>query len=137
LKYYIPSGTKNKKMSLKKFAFLLLLTSCKTDPFDIKNNEQVSVKTTSMGCFQFDVKETKINRYNDLYYVSICTIYPVQESGKNYYGITTDIETGQGTEIWGEDTYKSFIKKIKDEKNENKSSTTSVTHEISFTGTSK
>ena len=69
-------------MSLKKFAFLLLLTSCKTDTFEIKNNEQISVKTTSMGCFQFEVKETKINRHNDLYYVSICTIHPVQESGK-------------------------------------------------------
>jgi hypothetical protein len=135
LKYYTPSGTK--KNEFKKFAFLLLLTSCKTDPFDIKNNEQISVKTTSMGCFHFDVQETKINRHNNLYYVSICTIYPVQESGKNYYGITTDIEIGQRTEIWGEGTYKSFIKKIKDEINENKSSTTSVTHEISITGTSK
>jgi len=124
-------------MSLKKFAFLLLLTSCKTDPFDIKNNEQISVKTTSMGCFQFDVKETKINRHNNLYYVSICTIYPVQESGKNYYGITTDIEIGQRTEIWEKDKYKSFVKKIKEEINENKSSTTSVFHEISLIGTSK
>ena len=124
-------------MSLKKFAFLLLLTSCKTDPFDIKNNEQISVKTTSMGCFQFDVKETKINRHNNLYYVSICTIYPVQESGKNYYGITTDIEIGQRTEIWEKDKYKSFVKKIKDEINENNSSTTSVNHEISLTDTSK
>jgi predicted transcriptional regulator len=124
-------------MSLKKFAFLLLLTSCKTDPFDIKNNEQISVKTTSMGCFQFDVKETKINRQNNLYYVSICTIYPVSESGKNFYGITTDIEIGQRTEIWEKDTYKSFVKKIKDEINENNSSTTSVIHEISLIGTSK
>ena len=124
-------------MSLKKFAFLLFLTGCKTDPFDIKNNEQISVKTTSMGCFQFDVQETKINRHHNLYYVSICTIYPVSESGKNYYGITTDIEIGQRTEIWAEGTYKSFIKKIKDEKNENKSSTTSVFHEISLIGTSK
>ena len=124
-------------MSLKKFAFLLLLTSCKTDTFEIKNNEQISVKTTSMGCFQFDVKETKINRYNDLYYVSICTIYSVSESGKNYYGITTDIEIGQRTEIWKKEKYKSFVKKIKDEINENNSSTTSVNHEISLTDTSK
>ena len=124
-------------MSLKKFAFLLLLTSCKTDPFDIKNNEKIFVKTTSMGCFHFDVQETQINRYNNKYYVSICTIYPVQESGKNYYGITTDIEIGQRTEIWEKDKYKSFVKKIKEKINENNSSTTSVIHEISLTGTSK
>jgi len=124
-------------MSLNKIAFLFLLTSCKNDPFDIKYNEQISVKTTSMGCFQFDVQETKINRHHNLYYVSICTIYPVSESGKNYYGITTDIEIGQRTEIWEKDKYKSFVKKIKEEINENKSSTTSVTHEISLIGTSK
>jgi hypothetical protein len=87
-------------MSLNKIAFLLLLTSCKTDPFDIKINEHLKITTTSMDCFHFENYETSIYKHKDSYLVSICKIHLPGADGRNYYSLKSKIEEGLSTQIW-------------------------------------
>jgi hypothetical protein len=121
---------KIKYMNLNKIVFLLLLTSCKTDPFDIKNNEHLNITTTSMGCFHFENYETSIHKHKHRYLVSICKIHLPGTDGRNYYSLKRKIEEGLSTQIWDKSEYKNFINQIRKQHDTTSFSTTQVIHEF-------
>ena len=110
------------------------LIACKSDPFEIKNNEQLKITTTSMGCFHFENYETTIYKEKNRYYVSICKIHLPGTDGRNYYNLKSKIEEGLSTQIWDESEYKNFINQIRKKNDTASFSTTQVIHEIEKNG---
>jgi len=121
-----------------KYLMVILLTSifiaCKSDPFEIKNNEHLKITTTSMGCFHFENYETTIYKETNRYYVSICKIHMPGTDGRNYYSLKNKIEEGLSTQIWDESEYNNFINQIRKQNDTASFSTTQVIHEIEKNG---
>ena len=117
-----------------KSLMIILLTSifiaCKSDPLEIKNNEQLKITTTSMGCFHFENYETSIYKQKDSYLVSICKIHLPGADGRNYYSLKSKIEEGLSTQIWDKSEYKNFINQIRKQHDTTSFSTTQVVHEF-------
>ncbi|MEY4586748.1 MAG: hypothetical protein RIT05_1166 [Bacteroidota bacterium] len=118
-----------------KYLIVTLLTSiligCKSDPFEIKNNEQLKITTISMGCFHFENYETTINKEKNRYYVSICKIHLPEPGAGSIHNI---VKEGIMTDIWERPTYNNFIEQIKKEGDTTNFSTTNVFHEIEING---
>lgn len=110
------------------------LIACKSDPFEIKNNEHLKITTTSMGCFHFENYETTIYKEKNRYYVSICKIHLPGTDGRNYYNLKSKIEEGLSTQIWDESEYNNFINQIRKQNDTASFSTTRVIHEIEKNG---
>jgi hypothetical protein len=121
-----------------KSLMIILLTcifiACKSDPLEIKNNEQLKITTTSMGCFHFENYETTIYKEKNRYYVSICKIHLPGTDGRNYYSLKSKIEEGLSTQIWDESEYKNFINQITKQNDTASFSTTQVIHKIEKNG---
>jgi hypothetical protein len=121
-----------------KYLMVILSTSifiaCKSDPFEIKNNEQLKITTTSMGCFHFESYKTAIYKHKDRYLVSICKIHLPGADGRNYYSQKSKIEEGLSTSIWDKSEYKNFINQIRKQNDTASFSTTKVIHEIEKNG---
>jgi hypothetical protein len=110
----------------------ILLLACKSDALDIQNDEYIKIKTTSMGCFNFETFRTEITKHNDSYYVSICKIHTAEPSARSLH---KTVQEGIMTEIWEKPKYDNFIEQIKKENDTTSFSTSNVFHEIEINGT--